>query len=180
MVFLTEPTVRYKKSFLEGLSEFHHEGAMLQYSMQRLKMNFESYLISVQNAKDPTRVHPDSVPFIQYWLIVGDGPDDREGIYIGTLTLRPELNTLFFKFGGHIGYQIRPSWRGRGYGKLILCMGLQKARDLGLKRALVTCDETNMSSKRVIEYNGGQFENAVDVEGSTAKKLRYWIDLAAY
>jgi predicted acetyltransferase len=180
MVFLTEPTVRYRKSFLEGLREFQHEGAMLQYSIQRLKTDFESYLVSTQNGKDPARVRPGSVAAIQYWLIEGDESDNTDGIgsYIGTLTVRPELNELFFKLGGHIGYQIRPSWRGRGYGKLILRMGLQKARDHGLKRALVTCDETNMSSQKVIEYNGGRFENAVCVEGSSVKKLRYWIELA--
>ncbi|GCE19818.1 hypothetical protein KDK_36180 [Dictyobacter kobayashii] len=57
-------------------------------------------------------------------------------------------------------------------------LGLQKALALGITRALVTCDETNIGSKKVIEYNGGQFENAVYIEGSSVKKLRYWIDIA--
>ena len=55
-------------------------------------------------------------------------------------------------------------------------LGLEKARDLGLRRVLVTCDETNIGSKKIIEYNGGVFENAVEAE-SPIKKLRYWIDI---
>jgi predicted acetyltransferase len=57
-----------------------------------------------------------------------------------------------------------------------LRLGLEKARDLGLRRVLVTCDETNIGSKKIIEYNGGVFENAVEAE-SPIKKLRYWIDI---
>jgi predicted acetyltransferase len=81
------------------------------------------------------------------------------------------------RIGGHIGYQIRPTQRLRGYGKELLRLGLQKAYQLGFKRVLVTCDENNISSQKVIEYNGGQFENSVYVEGSPVRKLRYWIDL---
>jgi predicted acetyltransferase len=44
------------------------------------------------------------------------------------------------------------------------------------RRVLVTCDETNTGSKKIIEYNGGVFENAVEAE-SPIKKLRYWIDI---
>jgi predicted acetyltransferase len=43
---------------------------------------------------------------------------------------------------------------------------------------LLTCDETNIGSRKLIEANGGQLENAVVVEDSSVKKLRYWIELA--
>jgi predicted acetyltransferase len=56
-------------------------------------------------------------------------------------------------------------------------MGLEKARERGLDRVLLTCDETNLASRKVIENNGGQLENAVQVEGQTVLKMRYWINL---
>jgi predicted acetyltransferase len=84
---------------------------------------------------------------------------------------------MFLRVGGHIGYLIRPSERLHGYGKEMLRLGLQKARQFGLTRVLVTCDENNISSQKVIEYNGGRFENSILVEGSPVRKLRYWIDL---
>ena len=112
----------------------------------------------------------------------------RRNLQIGTVVIRVaarlvvavvghELNDLLFKIAGHFGYMIRPSKRRQGYGKVILRLGLEQARKMGLKRVLVTCDENNIGSKKVIEYNGGQFENEVCVEGSSIKKLRYWIDL---
>lgn len=60
-------------------------------------------------------------------------------------------------------------------GTELLRLGLAKARERGMERVLLTCDETNIGSRKLIEANGGQLENAVVVEGSPVKKLRYWI-----
>ena len=54
---------------------------------------------------------------------------------------------------------------------------MEKARELGLFRVLVTCDEDNIGSKKIIEHNGGMFENAIEIDGDPVKKLRYWIDI---
>jgi predicted acetyltransferase len=175
MLFLTEPSARYRESFLEGLREFQREGIMLEYSVSRLSTDFDIYLRSVRADAERRFFPPDYVPSTRFWLIDGD---EQHGLYVGNLTIRHRLNDILNKVGGHIGYQIRPSLRCRGYGKQLLQLGLQKAYELGLRRALLTCDETNIGSKKVIEYNGGQFENAVYVEGSPIKKLRYWIDLS--
>ncbi|MBO0778517.1 MAG: GNAT family N-acetyltransferase [Ktedonobacteraceae bacterium] len=170
MSFLTEPSSCYKESFLEGLHEFQKEGRLLQYDAQRIAENFEQFLQKELAQRNPGRTMPGRVPQVDFWLI-----DNHE--YIGLLSVRLVLNDFLLRIGGNIGYQIRPSRRRRGYGKEILRLGLQKARELGVPRALVTCDENNIGSKKVIEYNGGKFENAIDVVGSPVKKLRYWIDL---
>ncbi|MEU9960460.1 GNAT family N-acetyltransferase [Streptomyces sp. NPDC050982] len=72
-------------------------------------------------------------------------------------------------FGGHIGYGVRPTARRQGYATAMLRDVLPHARDLGLDRVLVTCDTTNVGSRKVIEANGGEFE---DERGG---KLRFWI-----
>ncbi len=174
MLFLTEPAPQYKKSFLEGIHEFQREGLLLEYDIQRIDRDFATFLNNVQFRKDRTKLPPHLVPSTDYWLILGD---EESGTFIGRLSLRHELNAFLLKIGGHIGYQIRPSLRRRGYGTEQLRLGLQKAREHGLIRVLVTCDENNIGSKKIIEYNGGQLENAIDIEGSPVKKLRYWIDL---
>jgi len=46
-----------------------------------------------------------------------------------------------------------------------------------LQRVLLTCNETNIGSRKIIESNGGQFENALVVDGQAVPKLRYWINL---
>jgi predicted acetyltransferase len=94
------------------------------------------------------------------------------------------LHFIFFqnppaleKKGGHIGYYIRPSQRGKGYGNLILHLSLEKARELGLKRVLVTCDDNNDASLKTIENNGGKLVDKIKGEGSVVLTRRYWIDL---
>jgi predicted acetyltransferase len=169
-IFLTEPSEQYKDSFLEGVREFQREGRLLNYNILRIANNFEGFLLQERKMQHPYTIKPGFVPYTNFWLIDGNE-------YIGQLSIRHQLNDLLLKIGGNIGYQIRPSKRCQGYGKIILQLGLDKAREMGIPRALVTCDENNIASKKVIEYNGGKFENAVDVEGSPLKKLRYWIDL---
>lgn len=53
---------------------------------------------------------------------------------------------------------------------------LRKAKDLGIDKMLVTCDEGNVASEKVILANGGVYEKTIEVEGSRIK--RYWITCA--
>ncbi len=55
----------------------------------------------------------------------------------------------------HIYYQVNEADRGHGYGKEALRLALGEVKKLGLPLAVVTCDENNFASKRVIEANGG-------------------------
>ncbi|QBD81537.1 GNAT family N-acetyltransferase [Ktedonosporobacter rubrisoli] len=170
MPFLTEPCAEYKEQFIEGIREFQREGKQLHYDIQRISTDFEAFLRATREQQEHVRIGPNRVPTTEMWLIDGDE-------YIGYLALRHELNDFLLKVAGHIGYMIRPSKRRLGYGTEILRLGLEQAKKLGLPRALVTCDENNIGSKKVIEHNGGKLENAVEVEGATVRKLRYWIDL---
>jgi predicted acetyltransferase len=79
--------------------------------------------------------------------------------------------------GGHIDYGIRPKERNKGFGTLILKLTLEKARQIGLKRVLLTCDDDNLASARVIEKNGGILQDKILNEGHKVPTRRYWIDL---
>ncbi|MCE5322700.1 GNAT family N-acetyltransferase [bacterium] len=102
------------------------------------------------------------VPQTMYWLYVDGRP-------VGIGKLRHYLNDYLMKIGGHIGYAIRPSERGKGYGTLILKELLIKAREKGIEEALVTCREDNIRSRKIIERNGGKLADITDAE------CRYWI-----
>ena len=95
----------------------------------------------------------------------------RDGQALGFLNLRLRLNDYLLEKGGHIGYSIRPSERGKGYAKEALRQGLQVAKEKNIKRALVTCSTENPASRAVILANGGELE---DVRNGTE---RYWIEL---
>lgn len=95
----------------------------------------------------------------------------RDGQAVGFLNLRLRLSAYLLEEGGHIGYSIRPSERGKGYAKEALRQGLQVAKEKNIKRALVTCSTENPASRAVILANGGQLE---DVRNGTE---RYWIEV---
>jgi predicted acetyltransferase len=169
MLVLVEPALIYKRPCLDAVREFHAAG---EYSVdaEQLGAKFEELIATLAAAKDPANAPPGELPYEDFWLMEGDE-------WIGKLTLRTTINAKLLHAGGHMGYEIRPSKRRFGYGTALLGMGLAKARERGLRRVLLTCDETNIGSRKIIEANGGQLENAVEVEGQIVRKLRYWIDL---
>lgn len=111
------------------------------------------------------------VPSTTWWLV-----RDGERI-LAECRLRHRLNAMLEHEGGHIGYLVRPSERRLGYGTRLLGLALERARDFGLTRVLLTCDANNVGSARIIEHNGGVLENQVLSRHSGALVSRYWIDL---
>jgi predicted acetyltransferase len=112
-----------------------------------------------------------SVPQSVFWLIF-------EEQYVGMIKIRHRLSAELSVIGGHMGYEIRPTRRGQGLGTQMLALGLREAGLLGLRSVLVTCDESNVGSRRVIERNGGQLEACVSVEQWPVRVARYWIPIA--
>jgi len=94
---------------------------------------------------------------------------------VGRVSIRHELNDFLLNFGGHIGYCVRPAHRRRGFAGEILGHGLIVARAEGVDRVLVTCDEDNLASARVIERHGGVLED-VRAQPDGPPRRRYWID----
>jgi predicted acetyltransferase len=98
---------------------------------------------------------------------------ENEGDLVGRTSIRHELNENLFNMGGHIGYGVRPNFRRQGFATEILSQSLQYIYELGVTAVLVTCDENNVGSIKVIESQGGILENSVNFEG--VLKRRYWI-----
>src|ERR1035437_2378871 len=87
-----------------------------------------------------------------------------DGQIVGRVSIRHQLNQYLEQRGGHIGFAIRPEFRGQGFATEILLEALENASTLGIERVLVTCDDTNIASSRVIEKCGGVLEYVVDPE----------------
>lgn len=97
--------------------------------------------------------------------------DDR---IVGVIDLRHNLNNPVLRtWGGHIGYSVRPSERGKGYAKEMLRQNLLRAKQLGLSKVMITCDHDNHASEKTILANGGVLEEEINVDGNIMKK--YWI-----
>ena len=127
---------------------------------------YEEWLESNQNQEMGIDLPEGWVPAIQLVAF------SEKGQAVGFLNLRLRLSNFLLEEGGHIGYSIRLSERGKGYAKETLRQGLQIAKEKNIKQALVTCSVKNPASRAVILANGGLLEDVRDgVE-------RYWIEAA--
>lgn len=98
----------------------------------------------------------------------------KDNKVIGIIDLRHHINhPILGTWGGHCGYSVRPSERGKGYAKEMLRLNIQNAKALGIPKLLITCDVENIASEKTVLANGGVYEKTIDVDG--CKMKRYWI-----
>jgi predicted acetyltransferase len=134
--------------------------------------DFEAYAQSLENDEKGINLPVGIVPCSHRWLL-----DDQDNI-VGIVRIRHNIDTPFLtNEGGHIGYDVPPSQRGKRYGIASLNAGLQVAKELQITKVLLTADDLNPSSWRTIERCGGILERTFLSEFYNCQVRRYWIDL---
>ena len=173
---LALPTIAAHASFLAAMAEFRAEGrgetgdfSSIGCDLRVLGATwhepavFASYVDELCAARlEATPRLAGWVPCTTWWWLDG-------GEFLGRIALRHRLNDTLLASGGHIGYDVRPSARRRGHATAMLRGVLAEAAALGIERALLTCDDDNVASRRVIEACGGALAD------QRAYRLRYWI-----
>ncbi|MFB9239111.1 GNAT family N-acetyltransferase [Plantactinospora siamensis] len=176
MPTLTAPIERVRESFLAAMAEFRAEGRGDRQDFSMIGSEIRAHADTWSSAEGFARfvaelraqALPESprpagyVPSTTLWWV--DGAE-----YLGRIAVRHRLTPSLLEFGGHIGYDVRPTARRRGHATAMLRAVRPVARELGIDPALLTCDVDNAVSRRVIERNGGVFE---DQRGD---KLRFWV-----
>lgn len=159
-------------SFVEAMAEFRAEGRGGEHDRSMVgdeirdgrwetPEGFQRFVADLR-AKAVDEPAPGRVRSTTWWWCEGT-------TYLGRIAVRHTLTDRLRQLGGHIGYDVRPTARRRGHGTAMLRAALGQARDLGLEKVLITCDEDNLGSRGVIEANGGELEFAGD------GIRRYWV-----
>lgn len=172
-VVLVEPSVDYQEAFGDMVLEYKNHGEADYYDMYEEALHdFGAYVMKLHNNAKGIDIPEDWVPSHTYWLT------GEEGRLLGVIRVRTSLKSEFVnRYAGNIGYDIAPLSRKKGYGKEILRLGLEKAKVLGLKKVLITCDFDNEGSIKIIEGNGGVLESTIYHEIKEKQLRRYWIEL---
>ena len=172
---LITPTVRLRESWLAAHADWagaHQDGSgLLATDDVGSETGFAAWVQRLRREGDESYPAPEGRVHATYrWIVEADQ-------VLGAISLRHRLNDILFRAGGHIGYGVRPSARGRGLATWALGAMLPYARERGLDRVLVTCQVDNAASARIIERHGGVAEDVRETEIGVVR--RYWIDLTA-
>lgn len=126
---------------------------------------FQDYLKNRVDESNGIHIKPGRVPQTTYIFYTDNEP-------VGIVKFRRELSEYLLKRGGNIGYYVRKDVRGKGIGTEMLKNFLKVIiKETNLKKVLITCNDDNTASERVIISNGGKLENIIEGQ------KRFWIDL---
>lgn len=170
---LITPKEEFLMSYLEVCREFKESNnkEFTAHDPDTFDIWKDTIFLKYQHNRQGINLPEGYVPASSFWLVEGD-------LVIGIGDIRHRLTPALEKFGGHIGYVIRPSKWNLGYGTLQLGLLLKEAFDLGINNALITCDDDNIGSYRVMEKNGGVYQDTIEniIDGQPRRTRRYWFN----
>ncbi|TFB21744.1 GNAT family N-acetyltransferase [Filobacillus milosensis] len=169
-VRLTKPRLELEQQFYEYMEEWaHYKEKVVPTILRNAGNSYPDFVQNVQKASEG-QVLEGWVANSTYFLI------DENNNILGSCNLRHDLNQKLLEIGGHCGYGVRPTERGKGYATEILKQSLDILRGIGIKRALITCNDDNIASRKVILNNDGVQDESFTEEDDTIVN-RFWINL---
>ena len=164
-----EDAIDYIREFLEYGSEINGAGGL-----HRFLDDYEGWLKKLD--LDYIQVlNEERVPARTYFLV-----RESDSRIVGMINIRLALNKRLSHYGGHIGYSIRPTERGKGYNKINLYLGLKVCRKYGIERIFMDADLENPASWKTMEAFGGvRIREYYDDVNAHCTVVDYTIDVAA-
>ena len=170
-IILVEPDLSYADEIIKYKEESLAESPIINGSagLDRLS-SIEDWLKELKKRSCEDTVPKGLVPSSTYLAV-----REKDNYIVGMIDIRHYLNEYLTQVGGHIGYGVRKTERNKGYAKQMLKLALEKCKELKIKKVLITCDEDNIASEKVILSANAKFEDIRNVDGENKK--RFWIDL---
>ena len=170
-IILVKPDLSYADEIIKYKEESLKESPLINGSagLDRLS-SIEIWLEELKKRSCEDTVPKGLVPSSTYL-----GLREKDNYIVGMIDIRHYLNEYLTQAGGHIGYGVRKTERNKGYAKQMLKLALEKCKELKIKRVLITCDEDNIASEKVILSANAKLEDIRNVDGENKK--RFWIDL---
>ncbi len=166
---LVRPAIAFKDSYRAYVAELVARGEpFVPFPLGFPHENFEALLAQLSGCERGVGIPEGFVPHSTFWLAEGNE-------VVGVSNLRHRLTDSLRVEGGHIGYGVRPSARGRGLGTRILELTLAEAAKLGLAKVLLSCAKTNVASSAVIMANGGVLQDEAFLESRGEVVQRWWV-----
>ena len=139
-----EDAIDYIREFLEYGSEINGAGGL-----HRFLDDYEGWLkkLDLDYIQVPNE---ERVPARTYFLV-----RESDSRIVGMINIRLALNERLRKYGGNIGYSIRPTERGKGYNNINLYLGLKVCRKYGIEQIFMDADLENPASWKTMEAFGG-------------------------
>ena len=170
-IILVKPDLSYADEIIKYKEESLAESPIINGSagLDRLS-SIEDWLEELNKRSCEDTVPKGLVPSSTYL-----GVREKDNYIVGMIDIRHYLNEYLTQVGGNIGYGVRKTERNKGYAKQMLKLALEKCKDLKIKKVLITCDEDNIASEKVILSANAKLEDIRNVDGENKK--RFWIDL---
>ena len=170
-IILVKPDLSYADEIIKYKEESLKESPIINGSagLDRFS-SIEIWFEELKKRSNEDTVPEGLVPSSTYL-----GVREKDNYIVGMIDIRHYLNEYLTQAGGHIGYGVRKTERNKGYAKQMLKLALEKCKELKIKKVLITCDEDNIASEKVILSANAKLEDIRNVDGENKK--RFWIDL---
>ncbi len=175
--YLEKPSLERKKEIIDYINEFVEyksdingtgsldkvlEGYTFEQALERC-LNMENREYAENNGKCQGKT----------FLLIRK----NDNKIVGTINVRWNLTEEMKRFGGNIGYGIRPTERRKGYNKINLYLGLIEAKKIGLDKVMLDCDVENLGSRKTMEALGGKLERTEFDPYDGILTSVYWINV---
>ena len=170
-IILVKPDLSYADEITKYKEESLKESPLINGSAGLNRFSsIEDWLEELKKRSSEVTVPEGLVPSSTYL-----GIREKDNYIVGMIDIRHYLNEYLTQVGGNIGYSVRKTERNKGYAKQMLKLALEKCKELKIKKVLITCDEDNIASEKVILSANAKLEDIRNIDGENKK--RFWIEL---